>query len=52
MLKQSNYKGKRMAIENKKTEDIEIICLNCNKRKHFENAVYCSNCGVKLNFRK
>lgn len=41
-----------MLTENKKTEDIEIICLNCNKRKHFENAVYCSNCGVKLIYRK
>ncbi|MFK4949879.1 hypothetical protein ACI1TX_06860 [Lactococcus petauri] len=41
-----------MPKENKKTEDMEIICLNCNKQKHFENAAYCSNCGTKLIFRK
>ncbi|EHK9296191.1 hypothetical protein NEY57_000042 [Listeria monocytogenes] len=30
------------------TESKELKCDSCNKPKHVEYAVYCTNCGSKL----
>ncbi|ENI8672755.1 hypothetical protein ACY3E7_002205 [Listeria monocytogenes] len=37
---------KRLLAESKK-----LKCENCGKPKHYEHAIYCSNCGKKLPIR-
>ena len=42
-----NYKEAR-----KNREEINLLCQHCKKPTHIKCAVYCVNCGTKLNYKE